>query len=86
MIEILSFINTVTLVQFWLTFFLLPGTKAKLRTVPSYAWAVLKMKLKFTINLKSKIKLVKVQNEVENEVKVENEVVVKNEVEVETLT
>ena len=41
LIEILSFINTVTLVQFWVTLFF-SGTKAKSRTLPSYARAVLK--------------------------------------------
>ena len=43
LIEILSFINTVTLVQFWVTLFF-SGTKAKSRTLPSYARAVLKEK------------------------------------------
>ena len=42
LIEILRFINTVALVQFWLTLFF-SGTNSKWRTLPSYALAVLKM-------------------------------------------
>ena len=43
LIEILRFINTVALVQFWPTFFsFFSVTKAKSRTLPSYAWSVLK--------------------------------------------
>ena len=57
MIEILRFINTVALVQFWPTFFsFFSVTKAKSRTLPSYAWAVLKRESMWIEKLEAEFK------------------------------